>query len=309
MAQRTSDGSSRGSSGSSRGASRRLAAAPVKKPFPWGFAAGAVALVLVLGGILFYAATNTGSGFQTALDKLDDTFSRLQVTENAPANHVGTRVDYPDAATQAPDSGNHNQYPQTCAVYTAAIVPEHAVHSLEHGAVWVTYRPDLPEDQVATLADLVEGNPYRMLSPYPGQTAAVALQAWGRRLDVDSADDPAVERFLDGYTDGPQSREKGASCSGVDQPGTVPFVPGPDGATFVPGGDTGASVPADEADVPEGTPGSAAPGSAAPAPPAAVPPAAVPPAVAADAVAAGRTAWPVRRRRPPAARRAGGRSR
>ena len=89
---------------------------------------------------------------------------------------------YAGEATRAPDGGNHNPYPQTCQVYTAAIVPEHAVHSLEHGAVWVTYRPDLPADQVQTLTDEVTGNPYRMLSPYPGQTAAVALPAWSRRL-------------------------------------------------------------------------------------------------------------------------------
>ena len=98
------------------------------------------------------------------------------------------------------------------------MVPEHAVHSLEHGAVWVTYRPDLPADQVQALAALVQGNPYRLMSPYPGQTAPVALQAWGRRLDVPSASDPRVQRFLDTYTNGPQTREKGTSSPGSTSP-------------------------------------------------------------------------------------------
>ncbi len=248
MAQRTPGGTSRGpSGGTSRGSSRRISTAPVKKPFPWGFAAGVVVLALFLGAILVFAVVNRGSGFKTALDKLDATFSGLQVTKNPSATHVETRVDYPGAASKAPDAGNHNPLPQTCAVYTAPIVNEHAVHSLEHGAVWITYRPDLPADQVATLAALAEGNPYRLLSPYPGQSSPVALQAWGRRIEVPSAGDARVQRFVDDYTNGPQTREKGASCSGVDQPGTVPFAVGPDGKSLVPGGaapaPAGAAVP------------------------------------------------------------------
>lgn len=261
MAQRTPGGTpSRGGTGARTGTSRRVSTAPVKKPFPWGFAAGALVLAVFLVGILVYAATNTGSGFKTAADKLDATFKGLQVTKNLSFNHVSTRVAYPDEKTEAPDGGNHNAIWQAPGVYTAAIVPEHAVHSLEHGAVWITYAPGLPADQVKTLAALVEGNDYRLMSPYPGQTSPIALQAWGRRLDVKSASDPQVKKFVDGYTNGPQTREAGAVLTGgVDQPGTVPFVQGADGK-FVPGTATG-SVPA-EGPVPSGEPGSAAPGSA-----------------------------------------------
>lgn len=221
MASRKNRGTA-GSSGSARG-SRKVVIAPVKKSFPWGFAAGITVLVLALAGIIGYAVLNTGSGFVTAAERVDSSYDDLQVVENASANHIEGRVDYPDRATSAPNSGDHNIIPQTCMVYDAPIVPEHAVHSMEHGAAWVTYAPDLPADQVDVLRGLVEGDPYRMLSPYPGQTSPVSLHAWGRTLDLPSATDPRVERFLTDYTDGPQTREKGAACSGVDQPGTEPF--------------------------------------------------------------------------------------
>ncbi len=43
-----------------------------------------------------------------------------------------------------PVGGIHNPTWQTCTFYDRPVSSEAAVHSLEHGAIWVTYRPDLP---------------------------------------------------------------------------------------------------------------------------------------------------------------------
>lgn len=254
----------------SRRGSRR-AVAPVRKPFPWGFAAGATVLALALVAIVVYAVQNQGSGFKTAADKLDAGIKGIKVTKNQTFNHVPGRVNYPGAATRPPDGGNHNVIPQSCKVYDQSVVNEHAVHSLEHGAVWITYRPDLPADQVTILKTLMDGNPYRMLSPYPGQASPVSLQAWGRELAVGSATDKRVARFVDDYTNGPQTREKGTACQGVDVPGTTPFVVGPDGKSFVPEGSASGIAPA-----PPGAPTPAAPTPAAPTPAAPTPAAPTP---------------------------------
>lgn len=229
------------------GSARR--AAPVKKPFPLGFAVGVTALVLALGGILVYAVMNTGAGFTTALDKADDDFTGLRVSENLSANHInpanGARVAYPDVASRPPVGGNHSGYWQNCGVYTEPVVNEHAVHSLEHGAVWITYQPELPADQVSQLESLVSGDAYGMISPYPGQSDPVVVSSWGRQISAQSATDPQVAQFVQTYSDGPQKREVGASCQGqIDQPGTVPFVVTPDGSGIVPGPTDGPTVPA-----------------------------------------------------------------
>ena len=80
-----------------------------------------------------------------------------------------------------PVAGPHNFNWQRCMgdVYPAAIANEHAVHALEHGAVWITYRPDLPKDQVEKLASKVRGNDFMLMSPYPGLDKPISLQAWG----------------------------------------------------------------------------------------------------------------------------------
>jgi hypothetical protein len=41
------------------------------------------------------------------------------------------------------------------------------VHSLEHGAVWITYDPALPEAEIDALKDRLDEN-YTLLSPFEG---------------------------------------------------------------------------------------------------------------------------------------------
>jgi hypothetical protein len=94
------------------------------------------------------------------------------------------------------------------------IVTEQGVHSMEHGAVWITYRPDLPADQIRALGAF-GGNPFVLISPWPsGLPARVVLSAWGLQLEVQSATDPRVAQFVGAYAHGPQTPELGVRCVG-----------------------------------------------------------------------------------------------
>lgn len=188
--------------------------APVKKPFPWGFAAGALVLALFLGGILTYAALNVSLGDHSSLKYAEHSISGLKVHHGLARNHIdGKFIDYPDQDSTPPDGGNHNPNWQSCQVYTAPIANEHAVHSLEHGAVWVTYNPDkVKGDDLSKLKKDVGSDPYHMMSPYPGLKSAVSLQAWGEQLFVDKVSDKRIKKFLTTFTQGPQTPEQGSSC-------------------------------------------------------------------------------------------------
>lgn len=127
--------------------------------------------------------------------------------------HVQTQVDYPQSP---PVGGQHHPMWADCTgtVYDEPVRDENAVHSLEHGAVWITYRPDVAPEQRERLRGLVSGTDYRMMSPYPDQPAAVMATAWGKQLALDSAGDDRLESFLEAYTQGPQTPEQGATCAG-----------------------------------------------------------------------------------------------
>ncbi|WP_104116057.1 DUF3105 domain-containing protein [Arthrobacter sp. B1805] len=126
-------------------------------------------------------------------------------------NHVEAPVQYEQSP---PVGGDHNPVWTNCGVYTEPIPNENSVHSMEHGAVWVTYNPDIGQAEIDKLTDLVGSRSYVLLSPFPGLDSPVAASAWGLQLKVDSADDERLTTFLDKYIQGEQTREPGAACSG-----------------------------------------------------------------------------------------------
>ena len=212
---------------STAGGRRSSVQIKVDKPKPWGSIVVGLLLASALIGIIVYAVLNTGSGVRDLLREEDASFPELTVEDEPNRDHVAGSVDYEGYPERPPVGGEHNGVPQQCAVYTEQIPAEHAVHSLEHGATWVTYSPDLPEDQVEELAELVEGNPYRMLSPLEGQESPIVVTAWGRQLEIESTEDDDLERFLRTYTDGRQTPEKGAVCAGNSSTGTAPVESAP----------------------------------------------------------------------------------
>ncbi|MEU1278902.1 DUF3105 domain-containing protein [Streptomyces sp. NPDC005805] len=127
--------------------------------------------------------------------------------------HVDTPVTY---EMKPPVGGDHNPVWMNCDgdVYTEEIPEVNAVHSLEHGAVWVTYTDKAPEADVKKLGEKVKETPYSLMSPYKEQKGAIMLSAWGKQVTVDSADDPRVNQFFTKYVQGPQTPEPGAACTG-----------------------------------------------------------------------------------------------
>jgi hypothetical protein len=125
--------------------------------------------------------------------------------------HVAGPITYKE---DPPIGGAHNVVWQNCGIYDIAIHNEHAVHSMEHGAVWITYRTDLPRDQVQMLRS-VAADDFMLLSPYPGLKAPVVASAWNHQIALDGADDARLRPFIAEYKNNPQTTpEFGAPCAG-----------------------------------------------------------------------------------------------
>ena len=127
-------------------------------------------------------------------------------------NHVTKSVTYP---MEPPVGGDHNPVWQNCNgdVYDKAIKNENAVHSLEHGAVWVTYNGKASEADVKALAEKVKKTPYTLMSPVEDQKDPIMLSAWGHQRTVTGAKDPNLDKFFETYVQGEQTPEPGAACT------------------------------------------------------------------------------------------------
>ena len=118
-----------------------------------------------------------------------------------------------------PAGGAHNITLLNCGIYSSPVPNENAVHSLEHGAVWITYRPDFSSRDVSKLIDFVNSNyvgtqRYFLLSPFPGLPAPVIVSAWGAQLRLQGVDDPRLLAFVKHFAGAGQGGEKGAACTG-----------------------------------------------------------------------------------------------
>jgi hypothetical protein len=112
-----------------------------------------------------------------------------------------------------PVNGDHAPYWQNCGYYSSPVENEAAVHSLDHGAVWITYQEDLPEDQVSTLRDLARQD-YVLVSPYPDLSAPVVATAWRNQLELTGADDPRLQQFVDQFRISETAPRSGNGCTG-----------------------------------------------------------------------------------------------
>ena len=219
---------------------------------------GAVAAVVavIIGGVAWYAASRgstasssaevippgvTGTTtVQAAAHQVPNTSGIPGVTEyvttgwpaashNGPAaealahDHVSGPVTY---SVTPPVGGPHNATWMNCGIYDQSVPNERAVHNLEHGAVWITYQPSLPQSEVSQLRAFVDkqtmvtsvggaASRYMDLTPYPGLPSPIVISSWGFQLKVSSPADPRLQQFVNKFRASPTyTPEYGSACTG-----------------------------------------------------------------------------------------------
>lgn len=177
-----------------------------------GAIVGGVAAVAIIVGVVVTSGT-------PPVDPATIEIEGLETFDNLESLHVQSAVDY---EMTPPAGGPHNPTWLNCGIYEEEVPAEYAVHSLEHGAVWVTYDPE--QVQGADLDALRSAMPrsYIILSPFPGLEAPVVASAWGVQVALDGVDDPRLSDFIVKYRQSPDAPEPGALCSqALDGPGKI----------------------------------------------------------------------------------------
>lgn len=165
---------------------------------------------LTVGGVVVVGFL----GFAAYMVYDQRTIADLETFGDLDRSHV---AEPPDYEMSPPAGGQHHEQWQNCGVYTEPLADMHAVHSLEHGAVWITHSPELPQEDVQTLHTYYSPGDYVLISPYTGEMpegSDIALSSWGSQLAVDAPEDERIEQFLQRFEQSNDVPEPGAPCSG-----------------------------------------------------------------------------------------------
>lgn len=93
------------------------------------------------------------------------------------------------------------------------IPDEQWIHNIEHGGVVITYKPDLPANDIEELRVIATNLTMRedqnskkgfkvVLTPRAANKSAVQLSSWGYNLSLDMVDSTKIQKF---YRDRPNT--------------------------------------------------------------------------------------------------------
>lgn len=122
-------------------------------------------------------------------------------------NHIldGSTVSY---NSNPPTSGDHYASPAPARSYDQELPDEQLVHNLEHGNIWIAYKPSVSGEIIDALKDFSGGN--IVVAPRSKNDTDVALVAWGRldkfNIEASGIDKQRVKDFISRYQNrGPES--------------------------------------------------------------------------------------------------------
>ena len=160
---------------------------------------GTKKIVFLALGILAIAGV-VGAFFLFAPERQEPRPDLSQAITDEGRAHVseGTDVQY---QSNPPTSGDHWGEPLADGIYDTEKPDEATVHSLEHGRVWVSYKPSVPEHTKKTLEALLKKYNGTVLTPRSANDTDIALAAWNKldtfNLNADGTfDEQRVTDFI-----------------------------------------------------------------------------------------------------------------
>jgi hypothetical protein len=121
-------------------------------------------------------------------------------------NHIAVGSLKPQYNSNPPSSGDHYAEPAPWGVSLVPVPDERAIHNLEHGGLWITYKDTADQKLVEQLTNFTKRYQTKVvLSPRPDNQAKVAIASWGWVQTFDVVDERALADFINAHKDkGPE---------------------------------------------------------------------------------------------------------
>ncbi|OGE80761.1 MAG: hypothetical protein A3H72_02390 [Candidatus Doudnabacteria bacterium RIFCSPLOWO2_02_FULL_48_8] len=130
-----------------------------------------------------------------------------QTFENQGNEHLTEgSTDHPAYNSNPPTSGWHWPQPAAWGVYSSTLPDEQLIHNLEHGGIWISYKPGtVDQTTIDKLQDFTKRYRKVIIEPRETNEAPIAFCAWTRLQTFAQFDELAMIKFIEAYYDkGPE---------------------------------------------------------------------------------------------------------
>ncbi len=152
-------------------------------------------LVVILGLAVFLYMQDVENSKLTVNEQATETPAIGQEIENQGQGHInpGTLQPY---NSNPPTSGPHYAQAANWGVYSNPLEDEQAVHNLEHGGIWISYK-DIDEETKTLLENIAKANRGSVImSPRPNNDSKIAIASWTRLEKLESYDEAKILEFI-----------------------------------------------------------------------------------------------------------------
>ena len=154
-----------------------------------------VLLLVLFGAYMFSSQAKLEE--KQAIDDLFEQEIALDVQEftSQGTEHISTPGLF-SYNSNPPTSGPHYSKAPAWGFYPEPIDDESALHAVEHGGVWVSYK-DLNQNEIDQLKEFVDANSQSVIvTPRAENNSRVAAVAWTKLVEFESVDVDALQKFL-----------------------------------------------------------------------------------------------------------------
>jgi len=160
-------------------------------------------IVVIMVGILVggFIMLTRKSPEQIEFEKKVETISLEGKVKEFPIEgreHISAR-DNVSYKTNPPTSGDHLAEAKTWGVYSDEIDDKAAVHGLEHGGIWISYK-DISDDEIQFLKEIGKNNSQSVIvSPRSENEDKIVIASWGKMMKLESVDKVLIQKYIDTY--------------------------------------------------------------------------------------------------------------
>ncbi|MBP9802756.1 MAG: DUF3105 domain-containing protein [Candidatus Pacebacteria bacterium] len=156
-----------------------------------------VSVFLFVGGLVVWALNEDSKVAEYKAEKNIENLAPIgQVFEEQKVSHIKPGEDHEAYNSNPPTSGAHWADQADWGVYDQPLIDEQAVHNLEHGGIWISYK-DIDEETKTNLIKIAKANSQSViLSPREGNDTSIVLASWTRLEKMDSYDAAKIIDFI-----------------------------------------------------------------------------------------------------------------